>query len=54
MITILKAVSSGIMGRFSLRENSAFFLSRRRENYRGSYENLSWQRQEPRKIFVDP
>jgi hypothetical protein len=42
------------MGRFSLGENSDFFLPQRKKNYRGSCKNLSQQRQEPGKISVDP
>jgi hypothetical protein len=54
MITILKAVSSGMMGHFRLRENSDVFLLERRKIYRGLCENLSPQRQAPGKISVDP
>jgi hypothetical protein len=54
MITILKAVSSGMMGHFRLRENSDVFLLESRKIYRGLCENLSPQRQAPGKISVDP
>jgi hypothetical protein len=54
MITILKAVSSGMMGHFRPWENSDFFLLERRKIYRGLCTNLSWQRQETKKISFDP